>query len=51
MEVAVTKPNHHPYLAQKSQFKSSNRLTKQLGTALRMSSADMDLAWQQAAGL
>jgi len=26
-------------------------LVKQLGTALRMTSADMDLAWQQAAGL
>jgi hypothetical protein len=32
-------------------YQREHPLVKQLGTALRMTSADMDLAWQQAAGL
>jgi len=34
-----------------TEYQREHPLVKQLGTALRMTSADMDLAWQQAAGL
>jgi hypothetical protein len=34
-----------------TEYQREHPLVKQLGTALRMTSADMDLAWHQAAGL